>query len=140
MTESTFINNSESECAKDGEFPTMQEFMQEVGVAGSAALYTSVLLLLTINAILFLLLILKFYKSIPQSQVLLFKNIYLTSVIIFIDAKNLLGDLPLLCDIICADSDGVSAQVNRVPDGSVQSVRGNGDQQVCGTELDVVGR
>ena len=122
MTESTFINNSESECAKDGEFPTMQEFMQEVGVAGSAALYTSVLLLLTINAILFLLLILKFYKSIPQSQVLLFKNIYLTSVIIFIDAKNLLGDLPFLCDIICADTDGVSAQVNRVPDGIIQSV------------------
>ena len=74
MTESTFINNNESECAKDGEFPTMQEFMQEVGVAGSAALYTSVLLLLTINAILFLLLILKFYKSIPQSQVLLYKK------------------------------------------------------------------
>lgn len=51
----------------------------------------------------------------------------------------MLGDLSIHHHLICDHLDGLLAQVHRVPDGSLQSLWSNGDKQVCGAQLDVVG-
>ena len=52
----------------------------------------------------------------------------------------MLGDIPVLGNILHPDPDGLPAQVYRVPDGLLQGVRGDGYQQVHRALLDVVRR
>ena len=42
----------------------------------------------------------------------------------------MLGDFPVLRHIVRPHSDDLPAQVHGVPDGRLQGVRGDGDQQV----------
>ena len=79
MTVKESVNATEqSECAAEGSFPTGYELSQEIGDGGTAALYTCVVLVLIVNLILFILLIIKFTKSLPHSQVIIYQYKYLS--------------------------------------------------------------
>ena len=69
MTVKESVNATEQSEVGKGSFPTGYGLSQEIGDAGAAALYTCVLLVLIVNLILFILLIIKFAKTLPHSQV-----------------------------------------------------------------------
>ena len=70
-------HNNESEgqniytCPNDGTFPTLAELRSGLGDY-AMALHICVILVLIVNSILFIILAIKFFKTVPQSQV---KNI-----------------------------------------------------------------
>ena len=69
MTVKESVNETVSDCAAEGSFPTGYELNQEIGDGGTAALYTCAVLVLIVNLVLFILLIIKFTKTLPHSQV-----------------------------------------------------------------------
>ena len=71
----THDNDSEGQnidnCPNDGSFPTLSELKSGLGDY-AMALHICVILILIVNTILFIILAIKFFKTVPQSQV---KNI-----------------------------------------------------------------
>ena len=155
-------------CPREGSFPSVSELRLGLGETNVSALHACVIIVMLINLVMFLILVYKFFKNVPQVQVQTRsnnpctgspKNIYILWKIqrhgksfsgypvcifyiklFFPDSQPLLGDLNVHGDVICVDTDGVPAQVNRVSDGIIPCVRGRGDQQVRGAQHDVVGR
>ena len=55
-------------CPNDGSFPTLEELRSGMGDYATA-LHICVILVLIVNTILFITLAIKFFKTVPQSQV-----------------------------------------------------------------------
>ena len=63
------VPENSSVCPPEGTFPTPSQLKLGLGPAGSSALLACVILVLITNAVMFFILLAKFLKNIPQSQV-----------------------------------------------------------------------
>ena len=74
---------SSSMCPPEGRFPTTIELKLGLGAQGSTALLTSAIVVLIVNAVLFSILLAKFFKKIPQSQVYRISFLYCSFLLFF---------------------------------------------------------
>ena len=65
----SMVNSYNHSCPSEGTFPTIEQLQLGMGVSGTAGLYVSSLLVCGVNCGMFIVLIRKFIKEVPERQV-----------------------------------------------------------------------